>query len=144
MFPAAVIVSVEMVGTVGVVLIFSVLVLVALLNDVMILEPEWLTMPPALFVIAKIVPEPLMLMVPVLVKLRSTVADVAALLKAKVPALVLVAIEHPPPVIFTVPEVFDKMPDPVIEVAELIVPVFVRVTPVIVSNVATVNVPLFV
>ena len=95
-------------------------------------------------VIPVIAPEPLIFIVPVLVKLASTVALVAVPLRAKVPALVLFVILQLPPVIFTVPDVFDKVPVPVNDVAELMVPVFVSVTPVTVSAVAHVKVPPFV
>ena len=144
MFPAVPIVSAVKVGTVGVVLIFSVLVAVALLKLVMVLEPEWFTVPPVLLVIPVIVPEPLILIVPVFVTFANAVVLVAFPLIAKVAAFVLVVIEHEPPVIFTVPEVFDKVPLPVNEVAEFIVPVFVNITPVIVNKVEQVKVPLLV
>ena len=91
-----------------------------------------------------IVPDPLILTVPVLVKLANAVVLVAVPLIANVPPLVLVVTEHDPPVILTAPEVFDKVPVPVKDVDELIVPVLVRVTPVMVSIVALVNVPLLV
>ena len=144
MFPAVLTVSAVNVGTVGVVLILSVLVEVALLKEANVLEPEWLTIPPALLVIPVILPEPLTFTVPVLVKLASTVVHVAIPLMANVPAFVIVVGLHVPPVIFTVPKVFDKIPVPVNEVAEFIVPVLVSVTPVTVSAVAQVNVPVFV
>jgi hypothetical protein len=143
-FPAALTVRKVNVGTVGVVLILSVLVEVELLKPVIVLEPEWLTMPPVPLVIPVIAPEPLILIVPVFVKLATAVVLVAVLLIANIPPFVFVVIEQDPAVIFTVPEVFDKVPVPVKEVEEFIVPVLVSVTPVIVSKVAHVRVPLFV
>ena len=143
MLSAVVTVSVVMVGTVGVVLILSVLVAVALLKLVIVPEPEWFTIPAALLVMPVIVPEPLRLIVPVFVKFGNDVVLVAVPLIANVPEFVLVVIEDDPPVIFTVPVVFAKVPVPVKEVAEFIVPVLVSITPVTVRAVAQVKAPLF-
>ena len=76
MLPAALTVRVEIVGT-GTALILSVLVEVALLKEVMVLVPEWLTIPKALLVIPVIVPDPLIFIVPMLVKLARAVVLVA-------------------------------------------------------------------
>jgi hypothetical protein len=94
-----------MVGTVGVVLIFKILELVALLNEVMVLEPEWFTVPPALLVIPEMVPDPLILIVPVLVKLLSIVVMVPVPDLLMVPLFASVVIEQPPArVKFRIPE----------------------------------------
>jgi len=131
------------VGTTGVVLILRVLVEAELLKLVIVLEPEWLTIPPVPLVIPAITPDPLILIVPVFVKLDTIVVQVAEPLIANIPPLVIVEIEQVPAAIFTVPEVFDIVPVPVKEVEEFIVPVLVSVPPVILSKVAHVSVPLF-
>ena len=110
MFPATLTVSVVNVGTVGVVLILSVLVAVALLKEVIVLEPEWLTIPAALLVMPVIVPKPWILTVPVLVKFASAVVIAPEPVIVAVPELAKVVIEEALP-IFTVP-LFDNEPAP--------------------------------
>ena len=78
MLPAVLTVSVVKVGTVGVVLMFNVLVEVALLKLVTVLEPEWLTVPPALLVMPVMVFVLLILIVPVFVKLARAIVVVPA------------------------------------------------------------------
>ena len=95
-------VSVVIVGTVGVVLIFKVLVALALLKLVIVPELDKFTIPAALFVIPAIVPDPLRLTVPVLVKFASAVLIAPEPDTLVVPELVNVVIEQVPP-IFKVP-----------------------------------------
>lgn len=92
--PAADVVRVVM-GKVAA-LTLRVLVAVALLNDVIVPELVRLTIPPALFVMPVIEPEPLRLIVPVFVKLASAVVVVPLPVRSSVPALARVVMEHAP------------------------------------------------
>ena len=133
-------VSVVMVGTVRA-LILSVLVDVALLNEVIVPELLRFTMPPALLVMPAIVPDPPRLRMPVLVKLARTVEIAPPLVTVTVPALVRVPIEQVPPIFKLWLAVFVNIPVPASAVLAVMVPLFVSVTPVTVRSVPTVNVP---
>ena len=94
-------------------------------------------MPPALLVIPVIVPEAVILIVPVLVKLASAVVIVpVAPLRLTIPALARVVIEQDGlavPLILTVPvAAFVKLPVPLNRVPTVNVPLFVTVMVVIV------------
>jgi hypothetical protein len=133
-FPAALTVRVLIVGTVGVVLILSVLVEVALLKLVIVPEVARLTMPPALLVIPAIVPDPPRLSVPVLVKLARAVVIAPVPVMAVVPELVRVAIEQVPPIFSVLEAAFVKPPPvPAKAVPTVKVPLLVKVTPVTVT-----------
>lgn len=137
-FPEAVAVSVVIVGT-GTALMFS-RPPVLLVRAVIAPDVERLMVP--VLVIPVIVPDAFRFSVPVFVKLASAVEDAALPLKVTVPALERVVTEMVPPVMFTMPEeLFDKVPVPVKEVEEFIVPLLVSVTPVTVRSVAHVSVP---
>jgi hypothetical protein len=142
-FPEALTVSVVIVGTVGVVLILSVLVEVALLKLVIVLDPEWFTIPPALLVIPVIVPEPLILIVPVFVKFANAVVVVPTADLFIIPAFSRVVIAHEPapaPLKYNVPlELFVNLPVPAKTDETVKFPLLVRVTPVTVTLVKLYN-----
>lgn len=94
-------------------------------------------MPPSLLVIPVIVPEAVILIVPVFVKLASAVVIVPVVpLRFTIPALARVVIEQEGlavPLILTIPvEVFVKLPVPLNRVPTVNVPLLVTVIPVIV------------
>jgi hypothetical protein len=130
--PAAVAVSVD----IGMVLslILSVLVEVALLKLVIVPEELKLTIPPVLFVIPAIVPDPCKLIVPVFVKLARAVEILAPLVIVIVPELVRVFIEVAVAGLLTFNmEALESVPDPARAVETDNVPLFVNVIPVTVT-----------
>jgi hypothetical protein len=96
-------------------LIFKVLVEVALLKVVIVPELERFTIPPALFVIPAIVPEPPKLIVPVLVKFATIVDITPDPVIAIVPAFDRVLIDTAPEV-FRVPLFVNDPPPPIVNV----------------------------
>lgn len=132
----------EIVGTVTA-LILNVLVDVALLKLVMVPELLRFTIPAALLVIPAIVPDPFKFIVPVLVKLASTVVIAPEPLITVVPELVSVVIEQVP-LMLRVLE-FVNVPNPEMAVVALTVPLLVSTLALETeSNVPQVRVPLFV
>ena len=122
--------------------IFSVLVAVALLNDVIVPELVILKTPAALFVIPAIVPEPPRLIVPVFVKFASVVVNAPEPVTPIVPAFVRVATEQVPPILSVLAAVFDNAPVPARAVLTVIVPLLVSVVPVTVRLVPKVSAAL--
>jgi len=118
-----------MVGTAGVALMLSVLVEVALLKLVIVPEELKLTIPAALLVIPAMVPVPLRLIVPKLVRFARTVLMAPAPVMVAVPVFVNVVMELVPPRL-SVPALVSP-PVPESAVATVKVPLLVSVTPVI-------------
>ena len=111
-------------------LIFSVLVVVALLKEVIVPELARLTMPPVLLVIPAIVPDPPRLRVPVLVKLASAVLMAPDPVIVIFPALLRVLIEQVPPrlSIPEAPSVKIPVPDSAVPIVRVPLLVYVPVT----------------
>lgn len=105
-----------------------------------------MTIPAALLVIPVIVPEPVMLTVPVLVKLPAPVVVVPVPERSTVPALARVAIEQLPLKFNVAAAAFVSPPVPAKVPLGVIVPVLVNVTPtpVTVKVVPDVKAPLLV
>lgn len=140
--PATVAVRVVNVGTVGVALIFNVLVAVALLKLVIVPEAVRLTIPLALFVIPVMALVPFRFTVPVLVKLASAVLMAPEPVIAVVPELASVETEQVPPRFKVL--VFVKEPAPESAVLTVSVPLLVIVPVTATLGITVVVAPLMV
>ena len=108
-------------------LIFSVLVDVALLKLVIVPELLKLTVPPVLFVMPAIVPDPLRFIVPVFVKFASAVLIAPEPETVTVPALASVVTELVPLMLSVPEDPFVNDPAPLRAVPTVSVPLFVLV-----------------
>jgi hypothetical protein len=127
--PAIVAVNVVIAGTVFA-LILNVLVEVALIKLVIVPELMRFTIPPALFVIPVMVPDPLRFSVPVFVKLATAVVVVPVPVRYTVPVLVKVVIEQVPPMLRVPVAEFSIPPVPESPVPTVRSPLLVNVIPV--------------